>query len=163
MKEICITEDLVWDTLNGLTAFIIPGPDVYSIAQGISAPEPGGVDAGLAELLMTTCHLSQPSSSPSPTAVAVAGLLNGLAQKINPSPSGEFASPFACLSFGEKAAVFSFLEKYPATAGSFELSALVLFVQTALAYSEMADFILQPSTPAEWHMGWAAWRHAGVC
>lgn len=37
--------DLVRETLNGLIAFFVPGPDPYSHAQGVSTEEPGGMDA----------------------------------------------------------------------------------------------------------------------
>ena len=33
--------DLVVDTFNGLVAFVVPGPDAYSVAQGESTTEPG--------------------------------------------------------------------------------------------------------------------------
>src|SRR6266567_715824 len=98
-------EHLVWDTLNGLTAFILPGPDAYSVSQGISTHEPGGIDAGIAELLMDTCISTEPfSASKSLASAAAADLLNEVAYKINPIAFRRFASPFACLSFSEKVA-----------------------------------------------------------
>src|SRR5882724_2557665 len=38
--------DLTTDTFNGLMAFVAPGDDAYSIAQGVSRPGQGGVGAG---------------------------------------------------------------------------------------------------------------------
>ena len=35
---------LVRDTMNGLVAFVVPGSDDYSVHQGVSTPEPGGID-----------------------------------------------------------------------------------------------------------------------
>lgn len=35
--------DLTRDTLNGLVAFVVPGPDAYSRAQGEWTREPGGI------------------------------------------------------------------------------------------------------------------------
>ena len=40
--------------------------------------------------------------------VQVAGILNGVAQVVNPSASGPFSAPFANLLFPEKVAVFEF-------------------------------------------------------
>src|SRR5437764_14533844 len=38
--------DITHDTVNGLFAFVLPGSDAYSIAQGMSTADEGGVDAG---------------------------------------------------------------------------------------------------------------------
>ncbi|MEA2443606.1 MAG: hypothetical protein QOJ12_898 [Thermoleophilales bacterium] len=35
--------DLTTDTLNGLAAFVLPGDDPYSVAQGESHPGPGAI------------------------------------------------------------------------------------------------------------------------
>ena len=43
---------LVHDTLNGLLAFVVPGPDLYSVGQGVSTAGPGGVDAEVTEVLI---------------------------------------------------------------------------------------------------------------
>jgi hypothetical protein len=40
-----IFDALSKDTINGLVAFVVPGPDAYSIAQGMHDTEPGGLDA----------------------------------------------------------------------------------------------------------------------
>ena len=36
---------LAADTINGLVAFVVPGPDAYSVAQGVHDTAPGGLDA----------------------------------------------------------------------------------------------------------------------
>jgi hypothetical protein len=41
-----IFDELSKDTINGLIAFVVPGPDVYSVTQGVSDSVPGGIDAG---------------------------------------------------------------------------------------------------------------------
>jgi hypothetical protein len=46
--------DLLHDTFNGLLAFIVPGRDPYSLHQGVSTGDPGGVDAGATEALIAT-------------------------------------------------------------------------------------------------------------
>src|SRR2546430_16980804 len=44
-----VTPDLLHDTFNGLLAFIVPGPDDYSVAQGVNTVEPGVVDIGVTD------------------------------------------------------------------------------------------------------------------
>src|SRR5947207_2128317 len=46
-----VTPDLLHDTFNGLLAFIVPGPDDYSVAQGVSTIELGGVDEDVVDIL----------------------------------------------------------------------------------------------------------------
>lgn len=69
--------DLLHDPLNGLLAFVVPGPDAYSVAQGVSTIEAGGVDASVAEVLIQTLDLSAPFL-PQFSAV-VSSILNNLA------------------------------------------------------------------------------------
>jgi len=103
-----VTTDLLHDTFNGLLAFIVPGPDDYSVAQGVSTVEPGGVDEGVADILIATLDETTPFVPQ--FSATVAGILNGIALVVNPSPPGTFLSPFACLSFAEKAAVFQIMD-----------------------------------------------------
>ena len=46
--------ELARDTMNGLGAFAVPGPDDYSVAQGVTSPTPGAVDAKIADFLITS-------------------------------------------------------------------------------------------------------------
>ena len=104
--------DLTHDTINGLAAFVSPGPDVYSVAQGVSTDDPGGIAMGATDAYIHALNLDFPFL---PTlADFVAGLLNSVALAVNPgAATGTFSSPFANLSFPEKAAVFSVLEGNP--------------------------------------------------
>jgi hypothetical protein len=102
------TPDLLHDTFNGLLAFIVPGPDDYSVAQGVSTVESGGVDEGVTDILIATLDETTPFLPQ--FSATVAAILNGLAQVVNPSPGGTFLSPFACLSFAEKATVFQIMD-----------------------------------------------------
>lgn len=102
------TPDLLHDTFNGLLAFIVPGPDDYSIAQGVSTVEPGGVDIGVTDILIATLDETTPFLPQ--FSATVAAILNSLAQVVNPSAGGPFLSPFARLSFAEKAAVFQIMD-----------------------------------------------------
>lgn len=40
------------DTYRALAAWVVPGPDAYSRAQGETSPTPGGVEAGAGEFLL---------------------------------------------------------------------------------------------------------------
>src|SRR5689334_4453606 len=68
--------DLTHDTYDGLFAFILPGSDAYSTAQGVSTTDPGGVDAGVTDVFIKTLDESTPFI-PSFSA-QVAGILNFL-------------------------------------------------------------------------------------
>jgi hypothetical protein len=127
--------DLLHDTFNGLLAFIVPGPDEYSVAQGVSAAEAGGVDEGVTDILIATLDETTPFLPQ--FSATVASVLNNIALVVNPSPGGTFLSPFACLSFAEKAAVFQIMDStdsLKALAGV--LPAFVAF----FCYSEAAVF-----------------------
>ena len=100
--------DLLHDTFNGLLAFIVPGPDDYSVAQGVSTVEPGGVDEGVVDILIATLDETTPFVPQ--FSATVAAIHNNIALVVNPSPPGMFLSPFACLSFAEKAAVFQIMD-----------------------------------------------------
>jgi len=108
--------DLVHDTLNGLVAFILPGSDDYSVAQGEHADGPGGIAAGTTDVLITNIDRFLPSPNfpggTVPLSGAIANLLNTVALTVNPAAAnGAFVSPFARLSFSEKAKVFRTLEE----------------------------------------------------
>jgi hypothetical protein len=138
------TPDLVHDTLDGLIAFVVPGPDAYSIAQGVSTSEPGGIDAVPAV----------PGF-----AATLAGVLNSVAQQVNPAADGPFLSPFARLSYGEKVAVFAALdatEPLKPVAGF--LPAIVAF----LAYSEAGVFDPGTRTLTGTPVGWITSHYTGV-
>jgi hypothetical protein len=40
-----VLDQLAADTISGLIAFVVPGPDAYSVAQGLSDSVPGGIAA----------------------------------------------------------------------------------------------------------------------
>ncbi|HEV3230163.1 MAG TPA: twin-arginine translocation signal domain-containing protein [Solirubrobacteraceae bacterium] len=108
--------DVVTDTLLGLAAFILPGSDPYSMAQGESAPGPGAVDSGALQAFVISLDEFVPVSALGVANTSlrasggVATLLNSYALQVNPAASGPFSSPFANLSFKDKAAVFQRFE-----------------------------------------------------
>ena len=114
--------DLVKDTLNGFMAFVLPGDDEYSKAQGEFAAGPGAIGAGTLGPLMTALDDFVPASvggvitTTVPASGGVATLLNAFAQQVNPAAAnGQFLSPFARLSFVEKAKALELFEKSVAT------------------------------------------------
>jgi hypothetical protein len=149
--------DLVHDTVNGLIAFIVPGPDTYSVAQGVSTPEPGGIDAGIIEVLIEGADKSQPS--PPPASAVIATILNDVAQQVNPSPSGPFLSPFANLSFAEKVTVFAIMESYDPLK---QLAGTLLFFVAFLAYSEAGVFDPGTETLTGQPVGWTLSGYEGM-
>jgi hypothetical protein len=158
-----VAQELVRETLDGLVAFVVPGPDAYSVAQGESTAEPGGIAAGITEALITAFDLAQPAPPQGPpSSAAVAGLLNQVARQVSPAASGGFASPFANLSFAGKAAVFRFLEEDPAMAQFRRLAGLLLFAPAALAYSEFGAVDCRTGGLTGRPVGWAISGYDGV-
>jgi len=110
--------DLTHDTLNGLVAFILPGNDPYSVAQGEQASGPGGVAAEGARVLAENLDRflpepdqPVPNDDTVPLSGSIANLLNTVALSVNPAAAnGPFLSPFARLSLADKAKVFQMLE-----------------------------------------------------
>lgn len=149
--------DLVHDTFNGLLAFVVPGPDSYSIAQGVSTREPGGVDAGVVDILIATIDQSTPFV-PSFSGT-VAAVLNGLAQSVNPAAGGTFESPFARLSFAEKAVVFQIMD---ATDSLKLLGGLLPLFVAFFCYSEAGAFDPVTRSLTGRPVGWKLSRYQGV-
>jgi hypothetical protein len=151
--------ELARDTLNGLTTFVVPGPDRYSRAQGTPRREPGALEAEATDFMIHALdnfvpfpeELARPvatalatglsdlgielpgdllgllplpvetlddalaalldSDEAIPLSLAVALLLNLVATQVNPlAVSGLFLSPFARLSFSQKAQAFALIE-----------------------------------------------------
>jgi hypothetical protein len=151
------TLDLVQDTFNGLVAFVVPGHDDYSIAQGVSTAEPGGMDANVTGVFIDTLDLSTPFV-PHFSAV-VAGILNELAMAINLSAGGRFPSTFSRLSFGEKVAVFQIMD---ATDALKTLAGILPAFAAYLAYSEAGAFDRGTRRLTARPIGWAISAYQGV-
>ena len=143
------------DALNGLLAFVVPGTDSFSVAQGLTDATPGGVDAGVFDVLIDTINQSGPSPDPQLTpAQAVSGLLDAVAENVNSNADG-----FAALIFEEKAAVFAYLESEPAFAA---LAGSLLAVTAFLVYSEAGVFDPQTGSLTEQPLGWDLTGYDGV-
>ena len=153
------SDGLVRDTINGLVAFIVPGRDAYSRAQGAVVDEPGGVGAGATESVIALLDFvaSDAQGRPLPQSSVVATLLNSAAERVNPHASrGGFVSAFARLSFAEKIAAYHGIDVDPALASAQGQLAMLPAVVGLIAYSEApvldrATGRLQ-RTPVGWRM-----------
>jgi hypothetical protein len=157
------TPNVVQQTMNGLVAFILPGRDRYSRAQGTKSRTPGGIEAGTTPVLIRTLDRFLPG--PLPLSATAATILNEYAAQVDPAAGkGAFASPFANLSFADKARVFQAVEGLQAeSAGSIRflvgnLPDLVAF----LAYSEAGVYDAKRRRVRRRPVGWRLTRYAGV-
>jgi hypothetical protein len=157
------TPNVVQQTMDGLVAFVVPGRDRYSRAQGTKSRTLGGIEAGTTAVLTRTLDRFLPG--PLPLSATAATILNQFATQVDPgSAKGTFAAPFANLSFAKKAQVFQVAEGLQAeSAGSIRflvgnLPDLVAF----LAYSEAAVYDTKGRRVRRRPVGWALTRYGGV-
>ena len=149
--------DVIHQTFNGLLAFVVPGRDEYSLAQGVSSVDAGGVEAGATDALIATIDGSTPFV-PGFSAL-VAAILNDVAIAVNPAATGPFASPFACLSFQEKTAVLQVMD----ATGSLKVLAGVLPAFVAFfVYSEAGAFDPMTRSLTGQPLGWTLSSYSGV-
>lgn len=161
--------DLTLDTLNGLLAFLVPGNDEYSKQQGESTGRPGGVGANVAQTFVYDLDQFVPAvvfgstGAAVPSSGGVASLLNGYALQVNPAATGPFPSPFARLSFTDKAEVLRRLESdLEDTAGELAFVAGILpGFATFLAFSEAGVFEPATGTLSGQPVGWQLTGYAG--
>src|SRR5947209_5611104 len=151
------TVDLVHDTLNGLSAFVVPGPDAYSVAQGVSTAEPGAIAASVTEIFIPILDGSVPFI-PNFSAF-VAGLLNQTALGVNPAPAGPFNSPFANLSFNEKVVVFQYLDAADAVK---PLAGILPAFTAYICYSEASVLDRATHTITGQPVGWSLSNYEGA-
>jgi hypothetical protein len=149
--------DLLRDTFNGLLAFIVPGPDVYSQAQAVTSPTPGGVDANVLEALIGTLDLSVPFIPE--FSATVAAILNNIALLVNSSTLPRFASPLANLKYPEKVTV---LEIMDSTDELKSLSGVLPLFVAALCYSDAGTFDPATRSLTGVPVGWIISSYTGV-
>jgi hypothetical protein len=155
--------DLVRDhTYNGLLAFVVPGNDPYSMGQGVSTEEEGGVDADITDVLIASMDQAVPFRPN--FSVELAGILNFVAQQVNASASEPFSAPFANLSFPEKVKVFAFLEGVvvPDLRPFAPLAGVLLQFVAFLVYSEAGVFDPKKRTLRGTPLGWTLSNYEGV-
>lgn len=130
-----IEQNVLHETVNGLLAFVVPGSDDYSIHQGIHTIDSGAVDADITESFIFALDAFMPFVGN--FSVTVTSILNNVASAINPAVSGPFISPFANLTFPEKAIVFALLESGQIDPSLKPLAGTLLQFAGFLAYSEV--------------------------
>jgi hypothetical protein len=157
--------DLTRDTINGLVAFVVPGPDAYSKAQGQSSKTPGAIAAktthAVIELLDRFVGTSEGPTLPSSGGVAT--LLNGYALQVNPAAvGGQFVSPFARLRFADKIEVF---RRFEADTEGSELrfvSGILIGAVGFLSHTEWGAYDFQKRRLTGTPVGWRTSHYAGV-
>jgi hypothetical protein len=166
------SDALTVDTFNGLMAFLAPGNDQYSTSQGQSTGRPGGVGANVVTTFIEDLDGFVPAfvfggvGTTVPASRGVASMLNSYATQVNPVATAQpsaLLSPFARLSFADKARVFqrmeSDLEGQP-TELAFVAGILPGFA-TFVTFSEAGAF--DPSTQrlTGTPVGWQLTNYAG--
>jgi hypothetical protein len=163
--------DVTTDTLSALVAFILPGDDEYSRAQGTPTSEPGGIAAGTVPVFIDNLDKFVPAAAGGttvtvPASGGVATLLNDFALQVNPgAASGPFASAFARLSFADKAEVFRRFEADESTSSALNeikfVSGILPGFVAFLAWSEAG--VMDPETrqPRTRPVGWQLSNYAG--
>ena len=154
--------DLVHDTFNGLLAFVVPGSDTYSVDQGVWTDEPGGVAAGITDVLIASMDQAAPFLPN--FSVQPAGILNNVALAVNPSASNPLPVPFANLLFPEKVKVFEFLEGGvdPKLRLFAPLAGVLPQFVAFLVYSEVGVFDPNTRTLTDKPLGWTLSNYEGV-
>jgi hypothetical protein len=155
--------NVVVQTMNGLVAFVVPGKDRYSRAQGTKSRTPGGIEARTTPVLITTLDRFLPGALPLSSTAAT--ILNEVAATVRPgSRKGTFASAFANLSVADKARVFETLEALEG-----EGSASIRFlagnlpdIVAFLAFSEAGSYDAKRRRLRRRPTGWRLTRDAGV-
>jgi hypothetical protein len=175
-KALAQSPDLIRDTINGLVAFVVPGPDEYSTGQGESSPTPGAIAAGGTEAVIKLLDDFVPLSSTGatlPASGAVALLLNLTALEVEPGAAGAgFLSPFAGLKFDQKVEVMrrleeltqSFTEVEAAGLGGGELRFVSGILLGAVAFLCFTEAGVSPA-PGEINaepVGWQITKYDGV-
>jgi hypothetical protein len=161
--------NLTADTFNGLFAFLVPGDDEYSKQQGRSTGRPGGVAANAVQTFIYDLDRYVPASvfgsqgATVPSSGGVAAMLNSYAVQVNPLALGPFVSPFARLSFAEKAEVFRRIEAdLEGTGSEFAFVAgIVPGFATFLAFSETGVFDSARRQVTGRPVGWQLTNYAG--
>lgn len=112
--------DVVLDTFNGLAAFVWPGDDEYSQAQGEATDGPGAVAANAGRHIADALDQFVPApdgpglanDQTLPLSAGIAGAINAVALTVNPAGTGAaLPSPFARLAFADKAETWRRLEE----------------------------------------------------
>lgn len=128
------------DTINGLIAFVVPGPDAYSVAQGVADTAPGGLAAdGTAFMLNALDNFYPVPQEP------LLQLVQALATGISSNLPGFTLSPTVLLLADELDGVLSVLLAGETTVPLSLLVALLLnFVATLVDPTAVNGDFLSP-------------------
>ena len=168
-KALAQSSDLTEDTLNGLIAFMVPGDDAYSVAQGQTANGPGGIAANVTQTFIASLDNFVPVGTLEgdrsiPASSGVATLLNSYATQVNPAAAGgAFPSQFARLKFDEKVEVFKRFEGQAGAQGT-ELSFVAGILPGFAAFLSFSEAgVFDPSTRGvtKRAVGWDISSYAG--
>jgi hypothetical protein len=140
---------LVLETLDGVVAYVVPGDDRYSTAQGVSRAQAGGVAARGGEGLRATLAVAGPG-----TVEATVAVLNGLARAVDPGVDARaatlgFSAPFAALPFAAKTEVFARLSRSAEDAFR-RLGAILPAIAAFVSYSEYG--VVGDAQPVGWQL-----------
>jgi hypothetical protein len=86
-------EELARDTYSGLVAFVVPGPDEYSVAQGVTTSKPGGIAANVVDFMLASVDDFVPIPDRNTNAIGFA-LSEGLRTSPVPVPAELAGIPF---------------------------------------------------------------------
>jgi hypothetical protein len=94
-----VLAELARDTLNGLTTFVVPGPDPYSRAQGTPRVEAGALDARATDFLIEALDnfVPFPQEMADPVAAALTTALSDLGVELPDSLLGLLPLPVETL------------------------------------------------------------------
>ena len=164
-QALAAESDVTLDTMNALAAFVVPGPDDYSKAQGQSSKTPGGIAAktpqAVIELLDRFVGTAQGPTLPSSGGVAT--LLNGYALQVNPAASsGAFLSPFARLKFDEKIEVFRLFEAETEGSELRFVSGILIGAVGFLSHTEWGAYDFEKRKLTGTPVGWRTSHYAGI-
>jgi hypothetical protein len=157
--------DMTHDTINGLVAFVIPGPDDYSKAQGQSSKTPGAIAAKTTDAVIELLdRFVGTSEGPTlPASGGAAALLNGYALQVNPAAAnGQFLSPFARLKFADKIEVFRRFESETEGSELRFVSGILLGAVGFLSHSEWGAYDFGARRLKGVPVGWKTSGYDGV-
>ncbi len=82
-----LLDQLAADTVSGLVAFVVPGPDAYSVRQGVSDSVPGGIAADGTNFMLSSLDNFYPVPA-EPLRLLVQALATGLSDNVPTLPAG---------------------------------------------------------------------------
>jgi len=162
------SDSVTEDTFRGLVAFIVPGDDAYSVAQGESVAGPGGIASGAVPFLIATVDRGIHGSfggvgAGVPVSQGIAALLNQTALTVDPAAvNGGFLSPFARLSFAQKGQVFARLDEEGRDNTVGLVAAALTALTSLMCYSEVAAYDPVSRRLERRPVGWTISGYGGV-